>query len=185
MKFEPRQDNGIPVQTFPPIPTGAPPIQASEIPPSNGTRTSSRSPLIVIALVVAFVLALAGAVAVGVVSQSGHIREADQATSVAQSETANVRAELTASETSVSDLQSEASGLQSKISAQETRLGSCATANSLSVDMDTIMHDLVSNALLSGSLAEWNTLNDRYDALGKRWARAANRCDPSGGFSFD
>jgi flagellar basal body-associated protein FliL len=185
MKLEPRQNNGIPVQTYPPIPTDAPPIQGAEIPPSNGKRKSSRSPLIVIGLVVAFALALAGAVAVGVVSQSGHLREADEATSVAQSETANIRAELTASETSVSDLQSEASGLQSKISAQETRLGSCATANSLSVDMDKIMHDLVSNALLSGSLAEWNTLFDRYDALGARWATAADQCDPSGGFSFD
>jgi len=47
------------------------------------------------------------------------------------------------------------------------------------------MHKLVNNALLNGSLFEWNSLWDRYKRLGDQWATIASECGGTpGDFTF-
>lgn len=130
-----------------------------------------------VALLAGFALVAGIAFGIGVLSQSGHIKTANQATAAAVAATDSVTAKLDAS-------QQENSSLRSQAANDRAQLQACATATSLNVKMDAIQHKLINNALYFGSVVQWHLLQSRYATLGGEWLPAAKACDPSGGYSF-
>ena len=144
------------------------------------SKRSFKTTVLVGAAALALVIGIFG----GVVSQAGHIRLARQDALSTHQQLTAVQSRLSDSQAEVTQSQSDLTRTEGELAGLRTQLGSCSTAESIGIEMDGIMNDLVDNALFNGSLSEWNNLWDRYDGLGDQWAASANACDPSGGYTF-
>ena len=126
------------------------------------------------------------AVAVFGVVQTSNLGNTKDELATSQDRVAASRSRIDELEGRVEVEQDANARLDEQVSDQQVRLSACSRAASLSVKMDGVMHKLVNNALLSGSLFAWNSLWDQYNRLGEQWAPIASKCSGTAGdFTFN
>jgi hypothetical protein len=167
------------LQPVPPFPPPVPPLPSADRFTASSVSPTTHHPLRIVALAAAFVVILVAGLAIGIVSQSGHITNANEATAAAQAATTAVQSKLTASE-------NENANLHSQVSNQQTQLATCATATSLSVATDKALHKVATSGLTSifGSSYPFDAAIAHYNQVSRQWVVAANACDPNGGYTF-
>jgi hypothetical protein len=159
-------------ERFPAAPAWTPPVSGKRFP-------------IMGILVGILATALIALVVFGVV-QTSNLGNTKDELAISQDRVAASRSRIDELEGRVEVEQDAKALLDEQVSDQQVRLSACSRAASLSVKMDGIMHKLVNNALLSGSLSEWSSLWDQYNQLGDQWAPIASKCSGTAGdFTFN
>jgi hypothetical protein len=153
--------------------------------PPAWTPPVSRKGFPIMGIVVGILATALIAVAVFGVVQTSNLGNTKDELAASQDRVAASRSRIDELEGRVEVEQDANALLDERVSDQQARLSACSRAASLSVKMDGIMHKLVNNALLNGSLFEWNSLWDRYNRVGEQWAPIASECTGNAGdFTF-
>jgi outer membrane murein-binding lipoprotein Lpp len=158
-----------------------PPPPITQLTPSTQPTRTVRAWIIVAAVVLA---CLAIGSTTMALSQTHKLNASRAQASNLQAQVADLQTQVQQAIAATSGARAEATDAETKLTNAQNRLIACAQAETLSVKMDKLQHKLLSNALFNGSVSSFIGMESQYKSLGRQWKTAANRCDPSGGYTF-